>query len=107
MKVVLAGGSGSLGRRLAEDFAHHGHDVVILTSARREAIEHRQVVWDGRTVGAWANELNDAVVINLAGALVDRRPTRKNVELLRGSRVEPTRALVEAAASIDAPVRVW
>jgi len=46
-------------------------------------------------------------VVNLAGELVDRRPTPANVALLTSSRVGPTRALAAAAASLDAPVPVW
>lgn len=106
MKVVIAGGSGALGRRLADDLADRGHDVVILTRSPRPG-RHRQVGWDGRTVQAWAGELAEAAVVNLAGELVDRRPTRANIALLTSSRVEPTRALAEAAASLANPVPVW
>lgn len=113
MKVVLAGGSGALGRRLSADLARRGHDVVVLT---RSAVASsgsgadtgacRQVEWDGRTVGPWRAELEGSAVVNLAGALVDRRPTARNVELLTSSRVEPTRALVGAMAgcSVAPPV---
>jgi uncharacterized protein (TIGR01777 family) len=65
------------------------------------------VEWDGRTVGAWSVELAGSAVINLAGELVDRRPTAANVDLLTRSRVEPTRALVEASSGLAEPVRVW
>lgn len=104
---MLAGGSGTLGRRLADDFAARGNDVVILSRTRRPTVPHRQVEWDGSTVGDWANELEDALLVNLAGELVDRRPTARNVEHLRRSRVEPTRALVDAARTLAAPVRLW
>ena len=107
MRVVIAGGAGSLGRRLASDFHDHGHDVVILTRAPRSDLDHRQVKWDGRTVGSWAGELEGATVVNLAGALVDRRPTPKNIELLKRSRVEPTRALVEASQELTTPPALW
>ena len=107
MKVVLAGGTGSLGRRLAADLASDGHDIVILTRSPRPSIEWRQVEWDGRTVGPWAAELDGAALVNLAGELVDRRPTAANVELLRRSRVEPTSALAAAAASAATPPPVW
>ena len=70
VKVVIAGGSGSLGRRVAADFARRGDEVVILTRSPRPGIAHRQVEWDGRTVGPWASELEGAVVINLAGATI-------------------------------------
>ena len=107
MKVVIAGGTGSLGRRVADDFAQHGHEVVILTRSARTEIAHRQVEWDGRTVGLWASELVAAILINLAGELVDRRPTQQNIELLRRSRVEPTTALVRASKELDTPVALW
>jgi uncharacterized protein (TIGR01777 family) len=106
-KVVLAGGSGALGRRLAEDFRRRGSEVVVLTRTPRDDVGHRQVVWDGRTVGSWATELAGAVVVNLAGELVDRRPTSRNIALLTSSRVEPTRALVQAAAGLAVPPALW
>ena len=106
VKIVVAGGSGALGRRLCADLAGRGHEVVVLTRTPRPG-PYRQVQWDGRTVGAWAAELAGAAVVNLAGELVDRRPTRANIELLTRSRVEPTLALVAAAARLDEPVPVW
>lgn len=96
-KVVIAGGSGTLGRRMATDLAHRGHDVVVLTRCPRPGFPFRQVSWDGRTVADWAEELEGSLLINLAGEPVDRRPTSANIELLRNSRVEPTRALAKAS----------
>ncbi len=106
VKVVVAGGSGALGRRLCEDLTQSGHDVVVLTRRPRGG-PIKQVEWDGKTVGPWKRELEGSSVVNLAGELVDRRPTSANVELLKSSRVEPTRALVEASADLDAPVPIW
>lgn len=102
MKVVLAGGSGALGRAIAADLAGRGDEVVVLTRTVRERSPYRQVRWDGVTVGPWAAELDGAAVVNLAGELVDRRPTAANVDLLTRSRVEPTNALTLAA-----PPAVW
>jgi uncharacterized protein (TIGR01777 family) len=65
------------------------------------------VLWDGATVGSWAAELAGAAVVNLAGELVDRRPTAANVELLTRSRVQPTHALARAVAGLDEPPTVW
>ncbi|MEO6512443.1 MAG: TIGR01777 family oxidoreductase [Nocardioides sp.] len=103
---MVAGGSGALGRRLCENLEADGHDVVVLT--RRAAPgAFRQVEWDGRTVGPWSVELAGSAVVNLAGELVDRRPTLANVDVLTRSRVEPTRALVEASSALAEPVPVW
>jgi len=107
VRIVLAGGSGSLGRRIAADLTARRHEVVVLTRSPRPGSPFRQVEWDGVTVGPWAAELEGAAVINLAGALVDRRPTPANVELLKTSRVEPTRALAAAAATLTTPPPVW
>lgn len=107
MKVVIAGGTGSLGRRVADDFAQHGHEVVILTRATRTDITHRQVEWDGRRIGPWASALEGATLVNLAGELVDRRPTKRNIGLLRRSRVEPRMALVQASQELETPIALW
>jgi uncharacterized protein (TIGR01777 family) len=107
MRVVIAGGTGSLGRRIADLVARRGHEAVVLTRSKRDDLGHRQVEWDGRTVGPWASELEGAVLVNLAGELVDRRPTGRNIELLRRSRVEPTTALALASASVATPPALW
>ena len=106
MKVVIAGGSGALGRRLCEDLEAGGHHVVVLTRRPRPG-PFRQVEWDGSSVGPWASELEGSAVVNLAGELVDRRPTAANVDLLTRSRVGPTRALAEASTTLSEPVAVW
>ena len=107
MKLVIAGGTGALGRRVADDARRRGDDVVILTRSPRPDVVHHQAVWDGCTVGPWASEIGGAVLLNAAGALVDRPPTRENIELLTMSRVQPTRALVEAARASSAPPALW
>jgi uncharacterized protein (TIGR01777 family) len=106
MKVVLAGGSGALGRRITADLSARGDEVVVLTRSPRPGSVHKQVVWDGATVGPWAAELAGAALVNLAGELVDRRPTAANIDLLTRSRVDPTKALA-AAARVSQPPVVW
>jgi uncharacterized protein (TIGR01777 family) len=110
-RVVIAGGSGSLGRSLAADLACRGHDVVILTRRLDPTLPYRQVEWDGVTQGGWVDELAAdparTAVVNLAGRLVDARPTPATIADLRGSRVRPTRALVEASQSLRRPLAHW
>ncbi|WP_189242010.1 epimerase [Planobispora rosea] len=95
MKIVLAGGTGALGRSLCADLAARGHEPVVLTRRPAATGPHRQIGWDGDLAG----ELAGAVLINLAGEIVDRPPTPANIDLLTRSRVGPTRALAEAAAN--------
>lgn len=98
---MLAGGSGLIGRGLAAAWVREGADVVVLSrSADPKAAPPgaRQVVWDGRTLGPWMQEVDGAeVVVNLCGANVgEGRWTAARKRLLATSRLEPTRALVEA-----------
>src|SRR5262245_17942460 len=107
-KVVIAGGSGALGRRLVADLADKC-DVVVLTRRPDPDLDVRQVAWDGETVGEWAAELDKpgTAVINLAGKLVDCRPTPSNIDELIRSRVAPTRALVRASQQLRTPLAHW
>ncbi len=107
MKVVIAGGSGALGQRIAEDLISRGDEVVVLSRSVRTGGWGRQVRWDGATVGGWAGELAGAALINLCGELVDRRPTAANILLLTRSRTGPTRALAQAASMVEHPVAAW
>ncbi|MFB0833778.1 DUF1731 domain-containing protein [Arthrobacter halodurans] len=109
-KIVIAGGSGFLGRRLAADLACRNHDVVVLTRSHDPGSPFRQVAWDGAGPGAWTRELEHAgpvAVVNLAGRSVDCRPSPGHVAALRDSRVRSTRALVEACAALPRPVSRW
>lgn len=110
LAVVLAGGSGALGRHLAADLVCRGIRPVILTRSVDPALTFKQVRWDGRTVGDWSEVLTadrPTAMVNLAGKLVDCRPTERNVALLRDSRVDATRALVEASKRRATPVSHW
>lgn len=112
MKVVIAGGSGTLGRALGAALVAADHEVVVLTRSPRPDRERgrlRDVRWDGRSQGAWTAELagDDVGLVNLAGRLVDARPTPANIADLTRSRVEATRALVEASHDLGRPLRRW
>jgi uncharacterized protein len=103
MKIVLAGGSGSLGRILTRAFETE-HEVVVLTRDENNA----GVVWDGRTLGTWAEELDGAdVLINLAGRSVDCRYNAARRAEIMDSRVDSTRVLGQAIARAKRPPRVW
>lgn len=110
-RVVIAGGSGFLGIRLAADLFCRGLDPVILTRSADPVSPFRQVSWDGRSQGAWTAELASAdgtvSLVNLAGRLVDARPTSQNIADLRDSRVDATRALVQASRKHAVPLERW
>lgn len=110
MKIILAGGTGTLGTILQGHFVRRGDDVVVLTrNARRPARQGvRFVPWNGRDAGAWTEELEHSdVVINLAGRSVDCRYTARNKALIRNSRIDATHALGRAIAQCAAPPPLW
>jgi len=109
MKVVIPGGTGQVGRLLRRALVAGGDDVTVL-SRRPEQLEDgvRHVVWDGRTLGPWAAELDGAdAVVNLAGRSVSCRYTDDNLRAMMSSRVESTRVVGAAVARAARPPRVW
>ena len=113
MKIVIAGGSGLIGRGLAAAFSADGATVVVLTRdvARSTAglpAGARAVAWDGRSANAgWSGELADAdAVINLAGATIGHWPwTAARRRVLVSSRLDATHALVGAIGALPAGER--
>jgi uncharacterized protein len=104
VKIVLPGGSGQAGAILRRSFTAAGHDVVVLSRSPGAG----EVAWDGRTVGAWARELEGAdAVVNLAGRSVNCRYTPANRRAIMESRVESTAAVGQAIAACAEPPRVW
>jgi uncharacterized protein (TIGR01777 family) len=108
MRVVIAGGSGFLGQKLATRLSSDGHHVQILT--RRPAATPSQITWnpDG-SAGELSQHLDDAgAVVNLAGEnLAEGRWTPARKAQLHASRVLPTRTLVRAMAQCARPPRVF
>lgn len=111
MKIVIAGGSGFLGQPLAYDLLSKGHEVVVLTrGASREAGGITYVTWNPDTEpGAWHSAIDGAdAVVNLAGAgIADKRWSASRKQVLRGSRVDATRALVAAMRSATIRPKVF
>lgn len=107
-KIVIAGGSGFLGRTLIKWFSRSGGEFVVLNRRPAEMEGARIAIWDGRTVGEWAKELDGAeALINLAGRSVDCRYHARNRRAVMDSRVDSTRALGEAIYRCSSPPKVW
>ncbi|MEU3963124.1 TIGR01777 family oxidoreductase [Streptomyces buecherae] len=105
MKIVIPGGTGQVGTILDRALTAAGHEVVVLT---RRPVRERQVRWDGRTLGPWAEAIDGSdVVVNLAGRSVSCRYTAANLRAMMDSRVDSARVVGEAIASASRPPRVW
>ena len=72
-KVIIPGGSGFIGNFMANFFIEKNYDAVILTRGKpRKHNGIRYLHWDGKTLGDWANEFENAeLILNLAGKSVD------------------------------------
>lgn len=105
MKIIIAGGTGFLGKALENYFTERHHEVWILT---RNPKRDNEIQWNARTIGTWADSLEGAeVLINLTGKSVDCRYNDANkTEILR-SRIDSTNVLQEAIDLCKNPPKIW
>jgi uncharacterized protein len=108
-RVVLAGGTGFLGRSLARALLAKGYDVVVLTRSPRQREDGAmEAAWDGRALGEWIQFVNGAeAVVNLTGHSVNCRHTPENRREIVESRVNSVSALAAAIDHSSRPPRVW
>jgi uncharacterized protein (TIGR01777 family) len=118
VKIVVAGGTGFLGRPLTGSLAADRHDVVVLTrraSATSEPARRggrssvRAVTWSPGATGAWRGEIDGAdAVVNLAGeSIAGGRWSRARKHRILDSRVRATRSLAAAIAEAARPPGVF
>jgi uncharacterized protein (TIGR01777 family) len=113
MRIVIAGGSGFLGRRLTAAWLEAGDEVTVLTRnpARTAKSLHARA-----TVGRWnppsvdddlvATLRGADAVVNLAGAPIGGRPwTPGHKRAILQSRLDATGAIVEAIGRLPAADR--
>lgn len=92
MKIVIAGGSGFIGRKLTDRLLCEGHEVVILTRKDRQPENRVQYVkWLAEDASP-ENEIGNAdVFINLAGVSInDGRWSAKHQKQIYESRMRAT-----------------
>lgn len=99
-KVVLAGGTGFIGRYLEKQFRDRGDDVVLISR------DERHIPWGSRERIVEALE-NADLLINLAGRSVDCRYSEKNKQEILRSRTETTAALGNALLRCVNPPSLW
>lgn len=97
--IVLAGGSGFLGRSLTQTLLQGGARVTVLSRSTGVKSRHNvtTVSWDGCSLGSWAEVLEGAdAVVNFAGKNVNCRLTEQNEFELLASRLNAVNVLGEA-----------
>jgi uncharacterized protein len=103
MKVAIVGGSGLVGQALTRSLVGDGVEVLVLS---RNPRKHASKVPPPATIAQWSKDdvpgLERSIdgfdaVVNVAGARVAPWPwTRKRKALIRSSRVDGVRAIVDA-----------
>ena len=104
MRILVAGGSGLIGRALVAELVSHGYEAVVLSRRPRDAASPglpdgvRVAGWDGRTADGWGGLADGArAIVNLAGAgLAEGRWTPERKQIILQSRLDAGRAVVEA-----------
>ena len=111
MNVLIAGGTGLIGKALVSALSADKYQTKILTRNPLKARESLPSTatpfqWDGRTTQGWSHLIEDSdVVINLAGesiagetlpAILTRRWTPEQIRRIEISRLDTGQALVSA-----------
>lgn len=105
MKIIIAAGTGFLGKNLEKYFTEKGNEVYILT---RSPKRNNEMYWNAKTLGEWKNILENAdILINLAGKSVDCRYTEKNKKEIYSSRIDSTKVLQQAIDDCRNKPKVW
>jgi hypothetical protein len=101
-RIVIAGGTGFIGRRLAARLTARGDEVTVLTrdpskTAGKLPEKVRAAAWNPSDPASFASEIEAAdVVVNLSGEPVAQRWTEAVRKRIVESRADVTRAVVDA-----------
>ncbi|HSF57674.1 MAG TPA: NAD-dependent epimerase/dehydratase family protein, partial [Candidatus Binatia bacterium] len=103
MRLVIAGASGFIGSVLIQRLWQRGDALVLLSrqpGSREAAPNTKWLVWEPGASGGWEESIDGADgVVNLAGeGIAEKRWTERQKEIIRSSRIDSTRALVQAIA---------
>jgi len=102
MKIFMTGGTGFVGTFLTDRLIREGHQVTILTQGPagtqlKKTTSVSYLNGDPNSRGKWQESVRDHdVIINLAGASIFSRWTQQQKIILRASRINTTKHLVEA-----------
>jgi len=106
MKILVTGATGLVGTALVKALARDGHTVCRLMrpgGEKQAASEGFDVPWNPATGDLGGAAVGADAVANLAGAsIADARWSAERKALLRSSRVDTTRALVNALSKMNA-----
>lgn len=102
-RIIVAGGSGFIGRALVKELKSAGYNPQVLGRGKSADIQ-----WDARTLGPWSEHISGAAaVINLVGENVAQPWTPDTKRRIVESRVDATRVLRQAIEQAQNPPASW
>lgn len=99
-KVVIAGGTGFIGKYLSKRFEEDGYEVLIISR------QENHIQWQNSTTVLSALE-GAEMLINLAGKPINTRFTEQNKTELIASRVSTTELLGKTLQQCKNPPSIW
>ncbi len=122
-KIIIAGGTGFIGKYLSDYFLKKGFEVVVFSRGKSKPPvcparpaggrigrenQTRYVNWDGKNLSDWKTELEGSfLLINLSGKTVAVRHNPKNKKEIFGSRIDSTKVLNQAVLLCENPPKYW
>lgn len=93
MDILIAGGSGFVGKHLEQFLTTKGHNITILTRSEKKARQSKNgLLWDGKSL---ETRQSFDLIINLCGLNIAEKKWSKAVkQQLIDSRIYPTQAIV-------------
>jgi uncharacterized protein (TIGR01777 family) len=112
MKIIIAGGSGHIGKSLTRELISAGHEITILSrntqGTSKIPVRVKVIEWDGQTTKGWWEHVNGSdAIVNLAGenlagnGFFPKRWTAERKQLIRQSRLRAGKAIVAAIEVAD------
>lgn len=114
MQVIITGGTGFIGSRLAKELIDAGHEVIVLTrnAARRPSdlpAKAQLTEWDAKTGKGWSQLIDaNTAIVNLAGepieggGFIPKRWTDERRKRILESRLNAGKAVADAVQNASA-----
>lgn len=105
MRIIIAGGSGLIGKRLENYFIRLNHEVSILSRNPKRASE---IFWNVENPKGLKQFLEGVdVLINLAGKSINCVFNEENKKQILESRLRSTESLCEVVSKMEQPPRIF
>ncbi|MFC0273828.1 TIGR01777 family oxidoreductase [Metabacillus herbersteinensis] len=109
MKIVIAGGTGFVGKHITDFFIQNGHDVFILTRSKKQSSQKQLHFVQWLTDDADPTKALEGAdtFINLAGKSINDRWTSETKKQILESRISTTKAMYEIVEKLESKPSVY